>query len=357
MIHHLIASSPYTGRFLRLIHDHPREFPPHDHSFWIESTRHSVFQVDRVGELRRVAVGPWGFLRAFRGLSRGDGVVIHQLSNPRLLLYLRANRESARRCAWSIWGGDVYYFKTRPRTLDHDLRESLRRAVIPSIPVISSMIPGDYETVRSVYGSRARYVSAFYPIPMDYASLVDGTRAAGGSEVAILVGNSGDPSNAHAEVLRSLARFRGQVRILAPLSYGKSRYVSAVRALGQELFGERFVALTEFLPPEQYARLIRGTDAAIMNHGHQQALGNIIAMLLMGKKVFVRSDATPYRYFLDLGICVADTRRLPDLTLQEIVAFDGPTGARNAATLRAQLSEENAVAGWKNLFAAVSGLA
>ena len=58
----------------------------------------------------------------------------------------------------------------------------------PSIPVISSMIPGDYETVRSVYGGCARYVQAFYPIPMDYASLeLDGDRGSR-KDVTVLVG-------------------------------------------------------------------------------------------------------------------------------------------------------------------------
>ncbi|TMQ73046.1 MAG: hypothetical protein E6K80_01120 [Candidatus Eisenbacteria bacterium] len=323
VIHHVIASSPYTTRFVKLLGDHPESFPPQEHRFWIESGSHGAFRVGHAGPFAHVEVGPWGFVQAFRRRAAKDHVVIHQLSNPRLLLYLAGARSTTRRCAWSVWGGDVYYYRQRPRTWDHPFRESLRRAVIPSIPVISSMIPGDYETVRSIYGSCARYVHAFYPIPMDYASLeLDGDRPPRNG-ATILVGNSGHPSNAHAEVFRILARLRDPtVQIVSPLSYGHRRYVSSVIALGRELFGERFQPLTEFLPAAQYARLIRGTDAAIMNHDHQQALGNIIAMLMMGKKVFVRRPAT---------------------------------GACNAAAVRAHLSEENAVAGWRNLFTALNG--
>jgi dTDP-N-acetylfucosamine:lipid II N-acetylfucosaminyltransferase len=359
MIHHLIAESPYTNRFLRLLHAHPDAFPPDQHLAWVERGAHVAFRVEELPGLARVDVGAWGFVRAFQRMAPGDGVVIHQLTNPRLLLWLALDGRAARRCAWSIWGGDVYYFKVRPRTWLHDFRESLRKAVIPSIPLLSSMIPGDAAVVREVYGSRARYVEAFYPIPMDYATLEsrDGARPPH-AEPTLLVGNSGDASNAHAEVFHALARFRDRgVRVIAPLSYkGDGVYVQSVVALGRELFGERFTPLTEFLPPEQYARLIRGTDAAIMNHGHQQALGNIIAMLMMGKKVFVRGDATPYRYFRDLGIDLEDTRRLPELGLDEIVDFAPEAGARNAAALRAHLSEENAVAGWKNVFAALRGV-
>src|SRR5204863_8926482 len=109
----LIASSPYTSRFLRLLNDHPEAFPPDEHRFWIEKARHSAFRVERMERLRCFEVGPWGFLRAFRQGSRKDRVIIHQLSNPRLLLYLLLDRGAARHCAWSIWGGDVYYFKYR----------------------------------------------------------------------------------------------------------------------------------------------------------------------------------------------------------------------------------------------------
>jgi hypothetical protein len=77
----------------------------------------------------------------------------------------------------------------------------------------------------------------------------------------------------------------------------------------------------------------------------------------MGRKVFVRSDTTPYRYFNDLGIRVYDTRRVPDLGLAELVEFTPEVGARNSERVRAQLSEANAVAGWRELFDVVLGRA
>jgi hypothetical protein len=157
-------------------------------------------------------------------------------------------------------------------------------------------------------------------------------------------------------VFRSLARFRSEgVRIVSPLSYGDPAYVASVIALGNELFGDQFTPLTEFLPPEQYARLIREVDAAIMNHGFQQALGNIIAMLMLGRKVFVRSDTTPYRYFHDLGITVHDTLRIPESTLAELREFAPETGTRNAESIRRHLSEANAVDGWRRFFDTMRG--
>jgi len=352
MIHHLISSSPYTTRFLRLLEDHPDVFPPGEHHVWIEGPRAPAFRVTGAGRLPRTEVGPWGFLRAFRRLAPGDRVVIHQLTNPRLLLYLFLFRRAARRCAWVFWGGDVYYHRFRPRAWPHALRERLRRSVIPAFPVVAGFVPGDFETVRAVYGSRARYVRAFYPIPTDDpATADDGPPAPGPRSITILVGNSGAPANEHAWVYRTLARFRSEdLRILSPLSYGDPDYVASTIALGRELFGERFVPLTDFLPPEQYARLIGGVDAAVMNHGHQQALGNVVALLMMGKKVFVRSDTTPYRFFGDLGIQVFDTLRLPEMTFAELAGFAPETGKRNAESVRALLSEENAVAGWAEVF-------
>lgn len=350
--HHLIPTSPYTTRFVALLAAHPEVFPAGEHCFWVEHPSGSTFAVEKHGPFERHDVGPWGFRRAFQQLGASDRVVIHQLSNPRLLLHLFTARAAARKCAWSIWGGDVYYFRYRPRTWPHALRERLRRAVIPALPVVSSMVPGDFDVVRETYGSRAAYVPAFYPIPMDHAALApadDATRA--GDAVTVLAGNSGDPSNQHAWVFDALARFQDpRVRVIAPLSYGDPAYVRDVIAHGRARFGERFTPLTEFLPAEQYGRLIRDVDAAVMNHGFQQALGNIIALLLLGKKVYVRGDTTPYRYFRDLGVRVDDTRLVASQTLAEIADFPRADGVRNSACVRAHLSEVNAVDGWRKLF-------
>jgi hypothetical protein len=78
---------------------------------------------------------------------------------------------------------------------------------------------------------------------------------------------------------------------------------------------------------------------------------------MMGKKVFVRSDTTPYPYFRELGVLVYDTRGIPGMTLPEIVEFAPESGRRNAEAVRALLSEENAVAGWAELFRTLRGTA
>ena len=357
MIHHLLPSSPYTRRFLQLLEDHPEAFPPHEHTLWVERADGDPFAVAGTGRIRCHLVSPWGSLIPCLGSSGDDRIVIHQLSNPRLLLYLSLFRWTARRCAWVYWGGDIYYFQYRPRTWPHALREFLRRWVIPAIPLVAGLVPGDFEVVRKVYGTRARYLPAFYPLPMDFRTLEAGAPPAEANRpVTLLVGNSGDPSNAHEWVFRALARFRPEgLRILSPLSYGDPVYVASVIALGKELFGDQFTPLTEFLPPEQYARLIREVDAAVMNHGYQQALGNVVALLMLGKKVYVRSDTTPFRYLQDLGVAVFDTLRLPDLTLAELVEFAPEAGQRNAEAVRAELSEARAVAGWQGLFRALQG--
>ena len=355
MIHHLIGASPYTTRYLQFLAAHPEAFPPAEHRFWIEHARDAGFETERSGPFARTDIGPWGFRQMFRALGKDDRVVIHQLSNPRLLLHLFAFRGLARRCAWMIWGGDVYYFHYRPRTWPHALREQLRRAVIPAIPLVGGIVPGDFEVVRKVYGTKARYVRAFYPLPMDQAALTPvEAPPRDGRPVTVLLGNSGDPSNRHAEVLRSLARFRGDgLRILAPLAYGDPAHVASVIALGRELFGDQFMPLTEFLPPEQYARHIREVDAAIFNHAFQQGLGNVVALLLLGKKVYVRRETTTYGYFEDLGVRVFDTRSIASLSLAELVAFPPGDGARNAGAVRELLSEANAVAGWQAFFHAL----
>lgn len=54
---------------------------------------------------------------------------------------------------------------------------------------------------------------------------------------------------------------------------------------GINLFGDNFILLTEFLSPEEYAKILANVDVAIFAHRRQQALGNILALIYIGKKV------------------------------------------------------------------------
>jgi hypothetical protein len=368
MIYHLFDASPYTTKFIAFLRGHPESFAFAEHSFVIRSPEGSAFGAAAGAEsspgtssgtspgtssgTTLVYSGKRGFWATLGRVGAGDKVVIHGLFNPWLVVYLSLHPKLLRQCVWCIWGADLYLYRLKRRTVKEHLTERLRGRVIRRLGAIACFVRGDYELARQVYRTEAPYIHSFYPNPVDFGLLDEAQPSPGDGARTLMVGNSGDPTNRHAEILDLLAPHRGaDIRIVAPLSYGDKDNALAVTRYAQERFGAKFLALSEFMPAADYVGLLAGVDVAIMNHDRQQALGNVLAILALGKKVYLRSDTTPYSFFNEVGIKVFDTLELPRQPLDEILAFDGETAARNAARVRELLAEARAVAAWQEVLA------
>lgn len=148
-----------------------------------------------------------------------------------------------------------------------------------------------------LYNPLVQKISFTY-YPIEYITKKESLKISGSD---ILLGNSASATNNHLEAFDLLSKFDLQDRrIVAPLSYGCHKYARAIKSKGIKQFGDRFVPLTSFLPIEEYNRLMSNCGIVIMNHYRPQAVGNIIAALYMGCKVFL-NETNIYQYFNDLG--------------------------------------------------------
>jgi hypothetical protein len=160
----------------------------------------------------------------------------------------------------------------------------------------------------------------------------------------VMLGNSCSKTNLHLEALGMLSKFRDEdLEIICPLSYGikDEAYFREVIKKGSEIFGDRFIPLTEFMEPAKYTELLAGIDIAIMNHNRQEALGNIISLLYLGKKVYLKPETSSYQYFLEKNIRVCN---INDLRSVDYNAFSNPEQvevANNPQILKNELSEAN----------------
>ena len=165
-----------------------------------------------------------------------------------------------------------------------------------------------------------------------------------------MVGNSADPVNNHLEILNFLERYKDQnLKILCPLSYGKQDYAENVIKNGRARFGDKFIPLTEFISSERYLQILGTIDVMILNHGRQQGLGSIISALNLQKKVYIRANTTPFRFFKDKGVFIYDTLKLQSEDFRTLFEFSEDIGKSNSVIIRNEFSEESSVALWKKV--------
>ncbi len=265
-------------------------------------------------------------------MNRAQKIILHGLSHMRVVQLLCMLPWVLKKCFWVIWGWDLYSYKLAERTRDWHRRELFRKFAIRRLGHIVTFIPGDAELARQWYGARGKvHQCVMYPSNLFDKKLASPEAHEG---ICIQIGNSADPDNEHVEMLQMLERHRDRnFTIYAPLSYGDPLHAQAVAAAGRKMFGDKFVALTEFLPLDDYRRLLGKIDIAVFNHRRQQGMGNMITLLGMGKKVYLRTDVTPWQLFQSMGLKVYDNA---DIDLRPL---DEPSARRNREIVERHFSE------------------
>ncbi|MBE0472451.1 MAG: TDP-N-acetylfucosamine:lipid II N-acetylfucosaminyltransferase [Methyloprofundus sp.] len=194
-----------------------------------------------------------------------------------------------------------------------------RKRALKRIGSISPVLKKDYELLKSA--GLLKPLPDF--VPWNYGSLEEsliknfiGQRVSGNK---VLVGNSASFTNNHLEVFDLLKSVKDkselELDIISPLSYGDDCCLNAVKQKGVDCFGERFQAVTGFMPIDEYVSLLKQCGYALMNHKRQQAVGNIVIMLYLGARVFLREENPTYQMLKNEGAVIN--------TVDELVAQPG----------------------------------
>jgi len=269
------------------------------------------------------------------------------------MIWLLLHKRFLSKVSWILWGGDLYsYWIADSHSLKSRVVETMKKSIIANINSIVALVYEDYLFAKQKYNTKAEYKYAFYPNPVDFEMLSHHIQHAPGSTNRILVGNSASLTNNHAEILKALAKYKFEqdFEIVCPLSYGPSNNVDNVIKLGRELFGKRFIPVLNFMPPEEYAKLLSSIDVAIFGHKRQEGLGNILALLYLGKKVYIRSDISTWSFLSRLGIKVFDSKRVVNNEEEKLFEFSQSIGSKNRLVVEKEFSDEKCVELWRNVF-------
>lgn len=133
----------------------------------------------------------------------------------------------------------------------------------------------------------------------------------------ILVGNSTDTSNNHADILWLLRKRGICMPLYMPMAYAEApkHYKTVIKRV-LKFLGLDYYIQDELCDYPTYKALLRSCRVAVFGHMRQQSVGNIRTMLRQGSKVFLYKDGINYRYFKDRGFYIYSIE--DDLTQQEI---------------------------------------
>ncbi|WAR44077.1 TDP-N-acetylfucosamine:lipid II N-acetylfucosaminyltransferase [Methylomonas rapida] len=303
---HIAVADKFMAPYVEFVNAH---FDPNDHLFLLTRlNQNSMPQAENVTDLSdcsRLSM----VLKWLWAIARARKVILHGLFDSRLVRILALVPWWLSKCYWVIWGGDLYYHIMDKKDPNYHRNEYFRKFVICRLSGLITHICGDFELARKWYGATGRWYECFmYPSNLYHQPCI---RTRPHETTNILVGNSATDTNNHIEALDKLRIYADKnIRIYCPLSYGDFEYAQKISDYGMTLFGDKFIALRDFMSFEKYLDLLAQIDIAIFNHNRQQGMGNITTLLGSGKKVYMRKNVTSWSTFEQLGVQLYDIKLL-----------------------------------------------
>lgn len=340
---HIMVLDKFIPPYINLINEN---FRPENHKFFLGgkpiykyglTLEHDVFWIDSKLKWLQLAVE----------MYRADKIVIHGLWMERVTQLLFMQPWLLKKCVWVMWGGDLYSYKLAKRNIRWYVNEFFRRPVIKNMGYFTTTVPGDYDLAIRWYDTKAKYIENLMYDSHVYrdAELLE-CKDKTNMKLNIQIGNSSDPSNNHFEMIDQLEKYKNlEIMVFCPLSYGSEMHRDKVIEYGTNKLGNIFVPMTDFMKFDDYNLHIACMDIAIFNHDRQQAMGNIIALLSLGKKVYLKSSQTPFNYFKNLGIEIFPIEEgvsLEKLSKESI--------EKNKFKIKVFFTKERLINSWKEVF-------
>lgn len=259
-------------------------------------------------------------LWVLKTMNSVDRIILHGLFNLRVVILLFFQPWLLKRCYWMLWGGDLYS-RQKKRNFKWWRSEFFRVPVIRNLGAVVVGVPGEYGLVESWYKTKARHIECMLYTSNMYREypMVERER----TSLNVQVGNSADPTNNHLEIFDKLDSYKHlDIKVYVPLAYGDDAHRQLILVEGRRRFGDKFLPLLEMLEFDAYLKFLSDIDIAIFAHSRQQAFGNKITLLGLGKKVVFRSESTLFEVFKKRGIAVFDFADFDLQPLPAAVAMD-----------------------------------
>lgn len=278
---------------------------------------------------------------AFTGikLHKAKKIICHSLFDEEVINRFYMEKQLLKKAYWIIWGGDLTNKRVKLTKKNKYVFENFKGYCGEADEKYAKThlnIPADFKFLKNLY-----------PFPLN-KKILDTIECPKKDFVQIQIAQSIDISI--LPVMNQLVRFKNEnMRICCVLSYGDSLDVKQkIKSYGQELFGDKFFTVEEYMTPLNYARHIALNDIFILNNDHQDGFGNTLAHLYLGKKVFIRSDIQTPEVLKARGITVFPTQEIQNLSYNDFL--DNPYEEINKHNVLSYLDENKLKDSWQEFF-------
>lgn len=240
-----------------------------------------------------------------------------------------------------FWGGDFYSLSRDHISETHSIKRKFKllykrnrlKKLVKKVGGVINLIPIDYDSLSQImnYHHPNHFIAPMCGNPNKTVNLQKLKENYKSSEkIRVILGNSATITNNHLEVLLNLVRFKNDIIVYCPLSYGDMYYAKKVANAGKELLGDSFIPIFDYMAKENYMQLLYNCDIGIFNIQRQQAMGNIDSMLQFGKKVYIRKNSVLKEYYCDLGIVTYDVESIEHQSLEDFKEINNEIAENNA---------------------------
>lgn len=274
-------------------------------------------------------------IELIKQMYKAEKIILHSIWKKKVIMLLFFQPWLLKKCYHVMWGGDF-----NSRRAKYDI---FKRFVIKNMGYFATYIKGDYKYVQKYFNAKGKYVECLMYKSNLFQELKINAKTS--NTINIQVGNSAVARNNHLEVFEKLKKYKDEdIKVFVPLGYGSKENAEKIMAKGYEVFGEKFMPLKDFMPFDEYIGFLSQINIAIFANEKQQAMGNIISLLGLGKKVYMRSDITPWQLFNSLDVKVFDVANI------EIDLIDELVKKANKQKMKNYFSEENYLKQLNNIF-------
>lgn len=274
--------------------------------------------------------------------SQYSHIIIHYLGKESADFITKVHH---RNIYWIAWGGDIYNLLLQQRGFEIYSDKKLlwkssltrqpywlfllrmkfslyrtQRILVKAGKKIRYFVPDsmydEYPLIQKYYPEFKHFEYKeffYYPIDEVLGSLISSYVT--GSN--IIIGNSSSVSGNHMDVLNKLVGLNVKGKIIVPLSYGSTSYAKIVNQHGRSLFGDQYVSVTEFMPLDEYNRLLMSANVFIYGNWRQEAVGNILIALYLGGKVFLYDRNPLLTFYKRMGLYIYSLDDIDDTSLSK----------------------------------------